>query len=549
MAHRPGQSRRAGGGSVARSADVRRSARGESAGCHALHPRSGATAASRWRLPMRRITRRRCSGSSPPPTTCAKARARFSKNASRHSRGAECEARPMTVASASRERRAGGVARASRSWCPRYQQSVTGGLEAGARDALRRPVSHPADIRTFPVPGAFELAQAAQVAATAQRWDAIVCLGCLIKGETPHFDYIARAAADGIMRAAQKRGCPGRLRSLDDEYDGARPWRAPGTGLPTKGERRRRRRWRWRDVYRRSRREAASSAAGARRARRGASAKRCRHRAREVALQTLYFGRSAGASPIVALRAASMSIGADADDARVAFTATLVEGATDEAARNRSSSSNGSQRTGGIEAAGGHRSADPADGDLGTASTSRTRRRRWSSTKRSSWRAPSAATSRSRFVNGVLDADEASLRAQAPGQSGRVITHVQRSREQSRTAPGQTRRADQAARIPAYPRRSIVGSRDRALVAQHGPKTGEALEAQKPDVRRRRTDPGHAQLRQGELPRHLGRPRAAPGLHPRGLARRARLPDLQAARLRRLHRRRADGCSARRRTS
>ena len=64
------------------------------------------------------------------------------------------------------------------------------------------------DIVTFEVPGAYELAQAAQRVAQDRSWDAVVCLGCLIRGETPHFDYIASAAAEGIMRAAQETGVP-----------------------------------------------------------------------------------------------------------------------------------------------------------------------------------------------------------------------------------------------------------------------------------------------------------------------------------------------------
>jgi 6,7-dimethyl-8-ribityllumazine synthase len=58
------------------------------------------------------------------------------------------------------------------------------------------------------LPGAFELAQAASVVAQTRRWDAVVCLGCLIRGETPHFQVIADATADGIMRAAQATGVP-----------------------------------------------------------------------------------------------------------------------------------------------------------------------------------------------------------------------------------------------------------------------------------------------------------------------------------------------------
>ncbi|MCR4374384.1 MAG: 6,7-dimethyl-8-ribityllumazine synthase [Acidobacteria bacterium] len=90
----------------------------------------------------------------------------------------------------------------------RYHEFVTGRLEAGARAALREAGVADSDVVTWQVPGAFELAQAAQRVAEAGDCDAVVCLGCLIRGETPHFDYIASAAADGIMRAAQATGMP-----------------------------------------------------------------------------------------------------------------------------------------------------------------------------------------------------------------------------------------------------------------------------------------------------------------------------------------------------
>ncbi len=89
-----------------------------------------------------------------------------------------------------------------------YHEFVTARLETGARAALREAGVADADIATFGVPGAFELAPAAHRLARTGRWSGVVCLGCLIKGETPHFDYIARAAADGIMRAAQDTGVP-----------------------------------------------------------------------------------------------------------------------------------------------------------------------------------------------------------------------------------------------------------------------------------------------------------------------------------------------------
>lgn len=89
-----------------------------------------------------------------------------------------------------------------------YHEFVTDRLEAGARAALRESGLADSDIVTILVPGAYELPQAAQRVAQEGAWDAVVCLGCLIRGETPHFDFIATAAADGIMRAAQATGVP-----------------------------------------------------------------------------------------------------------------------------------------------------------------------------------------------------------------------------------------------------------------------------------------------------------------------------------------------------
>ena len=89
-----------------------------------------------------------------------------------------------------------------------YHAFVTDRLEAGARARAREAGLAEADIVTFRVPGAYEIAQAAQRVAESGDWHAVVCLGCLIRGETAHFDYIAQAAAQGITRAAQSTGVP-----------------------------------------------------------------------------------------------------------------------------------------------------------------------------------------------------------------------------------------------------------------------------------------------------------------------------------------------------
>jgi 6,7-dimethyl-8-ribityllumazine synthase len=90
----------------------------------------------------------------------------------------------------------------------RYHSFITDRLEAGARTALVEGGIPSSDIVTFAVPGAFELAQAASRIASSGQWAGLVCLGCLIRGETPHFDYIAHAAAQGIMLAGQMTQAP-----------------------------------------------------------------------------------------------------------------------------------------------------------------------------------------------------------------------------------------------------------------------------------------------------------------------------------------------------
>ena len=58
------------------------------------------------------------------------------------------------------------------------------------------------------MPGAFELPSAARLAAATGRFDAVVCLGCLIRGATPHFDFIAAAVAHGLTAASAETGVP-----------------------------------------------------------------------------------------------------------------------------------------------------------------------------------------------------------------------------------------------------------------------------------------------------------------------------------------------------
>jgi 6,7-dimethyl-8-ribityllumazine synthase len=90
----------------------------------------------------------------------------------------------------------------------RFNQAVTQGLLDGALTALvEHGVAEDAvDVAT--VPGAFELPICAQRLAATGRYDALVCLGAVVRGDTPHFDYVAGAAADGIGRVALRHDLP-----------------------------------------------------------------------------------------------------------------------------------------------------------------------------------------------------------------------------------------------------------------------------------------------------------------------------------------------------
>jgi 6,7-dimethyl-8-ribityllumazine synthase len=90
----------------------------------------------------------------------------------------------------------------------KYNDFVTDRLQAGALAALAAGGVTPADVTVVRVPGAFEIPLAAQHAAETGRFDAVVCLGCLIRGETPHFDFIASAVTHGLTTAAAATGIP-----------------------------------------------------------------------------------------------------------------------------------------------------------------------------------------------------------------------------------------------------------------------------------------------------------------------------------------------------
>jgi len=84
----------------------------------------------------------------------------------------------------------------------RFNSVVTNQLLSGAIDCLVRHGAKESDISVVRCPGSFELPQIASALAESDKVDALICLGCIIRGETPHFDYIASEVAHGINRVA-----------------------------------------------------------------------------------------------------------------------------------------------------------------------------------------------------------------------------------------------------------------------------------------------------------------------------------------------------------
>lgn len=88
----------------------------------------------------------------------------------------------------------------------KYHDFVTDKLQQGALAALE--AGKVSSVTVVRVPGAFEIPTAARHVAETGQFDAVVCLGCLIRGETPHFDFIAAAVAHGLVAASSETGVP-----------------------------------------------------------------------------------------------------------------------------------------------------------------------------------------------------------------------------------------------------------------------------------------------------------------------------------------------------
>jgi 6,7-dimethyl-8-ribityllumazine synthase len=92
--------------------------------------------------------------------------------------------------------------------CARFNDFITERLLAGALDALKRSGANTDDVEIVKVPGSWELPLAAKTVAGRKRHDAIVALGAVIRGETPHFDHVAAQAARGLAAVELETGIP-----------------------------------------------------------------------------------------------------------------------------------------------------------------------------------------------------------------------------------------------------------------------------------------------------------------------------------------------------
>lgn len=90
----------------------------------------------------------------------------------------------------------------------RWNDFLTSRLVEGALDALERLGADENAVEIFKVPGSFEIPMLAQKVALSRRFDAVICVGTILRGQTPHFDFVAGEATKGIGAAALQSGIP-----------------------------------------------------------------------------------------------------------------------------------------------------------------------------------------------------------------------------------------------------------------------------------------------------------------------------------------------------
>jgi 6,7-dimethyl-8-ribityllumazine synthase len=126
----------------------------------------------------------------PPPRRAVQDRARSPAGPSLWEGGLEARGRRFAIVAA------------------RFNQFVVEGLVSGAQETLLRLGAAGEDIALARVPGAFEIPPVARRLVKSGRFDAVICLGAVIRGATPHFDYVAGEAARGVAEVARKADIP-----------------------------------------------------------------------------------------------------------------------------------------------------------------------------------------------------------------------------------------------------------------------------------------------------------------------------------------------------
>ena len=117
----------------------------------------------------------------------------------------------------------------------RFNERITTRLVEGARQAFRAARVKAEDIEVHWVPGSYELPQAASWLASTGRYAGIACVGVIIRGQTPHFEHVAREAAAGIRHVALTSGIPvtfGVVTALDEQQ----AWARAGGDVANRGE-------------------------------------------------------------------------------------------------------------------------------------------------------------------------------------------------------------------------------------------------------------------------------------------------------------------------
>ncbi len=126
----------------------------------------------------------------------------------------------------------------------RFNDIFSERLVGGAVDSLRRRGAREEDLTIYKVPGAFEIPLVAKRVAESKKFDAVICLGAVIRGSTPHFDYVAAEVSKGIASVSLRPVCRCSLASLPRT-----PWSRPSSGLAARpairGSPPPRRRWKW----------------------------------------------------------------------------------------------------------------------------------------------------------------------------------------------------------------------------------------------------------------------------------------------------------------